>query len=113
MSRSDVVRRLRALASRGVPISVRYLLPANTELVGQALAIFGSFDRARSVAGLAPPPLEHDVDVVIGALRSLARSGVRLDVATLSTMGESALVTACIELCGSVAAAAARAASLK
>jgi hypothetical protein len=104
-----VVRRLRALASRGVPISVRYLLPAHADLVGQALAIFGSFDRARAVAGLAAPPLEPDVDVIIGALRSLARSGVRLDVATLTTMGESGLVSACVETCGSVAAAAARA----
>src|SRR6185503_10416688 len=57
MSRSDVVRRLRALASRGVPISVRYLLPVHADLVGQALAIFGSFDRARTIAGLAAPPL--------------------------------------------------------
>jgi hypothetical protein len=104
-----VVRRLRALASRGVPISVRYLLPAHADLVGQALAIFGSFDRARAIAGLPAPPLEHDVDVIIGALRSLARSGVRLDVATLTTMGESGLVAACVETCGSVAAAAARA----
>lgn len=109
MSRNDVVRRLRALASRGVPISVRYLLPVHADLVGQALAIFGSFDRARAVAGLAAPPLEHDVDVIIGALRSLARSGVRLDVPTLSTMGESALVAACVETFGSVQHGAARA----
>ena len=90
MSRSDVIRRLRALSSRGVPISVRYLLPVHADLVGQALAIFGSFDRARAIAGLPAPPLDHDVDVVIGALRSLARSGVRLDAGTLSSMGESA-----------------------
>jgi hypothetical protein len=109
MSRSDVVRRLRALASRGVPISVRYLLPVHADLVGQALAIFGSFDRARAVAGLAAPPLEHDADVIIGALRSLARSGVRLDVPTLSTMGESGLVAACMDTFGGIAAAVARA----
>ena len=109
MSRSDVIRRLRALASRGVPISVRYLLPAHADLVGQALAVFGSFDRARAVAALPAPPLDHDVDVVIGAMRSLARSGVRLDAGTLSSMGESGLVAACIELFGSVGGAAARA----
>jgi hypothetical protein len=109
MSRSDVVRRLRALATRGVPISVRYLLPVHAELVGQALAIFGSFDRARAIAGLASPPLEHDPDVIIGALRSLAKSGVRLDVATLSTMGESGLVAASVDTFGSLAVAAARA----
>src|SRR5689334_1657773 len=103
MSRSDVVRRLRALATRGVPISVRYLLPVHAELVGQALAIFGSFDRARAIAGLASPPLEHDPDVIIGALRSLAKSGVRLDVATLSTMGESGLVAAAVDTFGSLA----------
>jgi hypothetical protein len=109
MSRSDVIRRLRALSSRGVPISVRYLLPVHADLVGQALAIFGSFDRARAIAGLPAPPLDHDVDVVIGALRSLARSGVRLDAGTLSSMGESGLVSACIDLFGSVAGGAARA----
>jgi hypothetical protein len=109
MSRSDVIRRLRALATRGVPISVRYLLPAHADLVGQALAIFGSFDRARAIAGLPAPPLDHDVDVVIGALRSLARSGVRLDAGTLASMGESGLVAACIEMFGSVGGAAARA----
>jgi hypothetical protein len=109
MSRSDVIRRLRALSTRGVPISVRYLLPVHADLVGQALAIFGSFDRARAVSGLPAPPLDHDVDVVIGALRSLARSGVRLDAGTLSSMGESGLVAACIDLFGSVAGAAARA----
>jgi hypothetical protein len=78
-------------------------------LVGQALAIFGSFDRARAIAGLPAPPLDHDGDVVIGALRSLARSGVRLDAGTLSSMGESGLVSACIDLFGSVAGGAARA----
>jgi len=109
MSRSDVVRRLRALSSRGVPISVRYLLPVHADLVGQALAIFGSFDRARAVAGIDVPPLDHDPDVVIGALRSLARSGVRLDVSTLETMGEGALVDACVDTFGGLAAAAARA----
>src|SRR5688572_27514594 len=109
MSRSDVIRRLRALSSRGVPISVRYLLPVHADLVGQALAIFGSFDRARAIAALPAPPLDHDVDVVIGALRSLARSGVRLDAGTLASMGESGLVSACIELVGSVAGGAARA----
>lgn len=77
--------------------------------MGQALAIFGSFDRARAIAGLPAPPLDHDVDVVVGALRSLARSGVRLDAGTLSSMGESGLVSACIEMFGSVAGGAARA----
>jgi hypothetical protein len=109
MSRSDVVRRLRALATRGVPISVRYLLPVHADLVGQALAIFGSFDRARAIAALPAPPLEHDPDVIIGALRSLARSGVRLDVQTLSTMGESSLVAAAVDTFGSLAAATSRA----
>lgn len=90
-------------------MSVRYLLPVHADLVGQALAIFGGFDRARQIAGLTAPPLDHDVDVVIGALRSLARSGVRLDATTLQTMGESSLVDACVDTCGSVAAAAARA----
>jgi hypothetical protein len=85
------------------------LLPVHADLVGQALAIFGSFDRARAVAGLASPPLEHDPDVIIGALRSLARSGVRLDVGTLSSMGESGLVAACVDTFGGLAAAAARA----
>jgi hypothetical protein len=84
-------------------------LPVHADLVGQALAVFGSFDRARAVAGLASPPLEHDPDVIIGALRSLAKSGVRLDAATLSTMGESGLVAACVDTFGSLAAAAGRA----
>ncbi len=109
MSRSDVVRRLRALASRGIPMSVRHLLPTHAELVGQALATFGGFDRARAIAGLEAPPLAADPDTVIGALRSLARCGVRLDVPTLSTMGEGGLVAACIEAFGGVPAAAARA----
>lgn len=81
----------------------------HADLVGQALAIFGSFDRARGMAGLPAPPLDHDVDVIIGALRSLARSGVRLDAGTLASMGESGLVEACIEMFGSVASAASRA----
>jgi hypothetical protein len=81
----------------------------HADLVGQALAVFGSFDRARAVAGLASPPLEHDADVIIGALRSLARSGVRLDVTTLSTMGESGLVAGCVDTFGSLAVAAAKA----
>lgn len=109
MSRSDVVRRLRALSSRGVPISVRYLLPVHADLVAEALAIFGSFDRARQLAGVPAPPLEHDPDVIIGALRSLSRSGVRLDVPTLSTMGESGLVAAAVDTFGSLGAATTRA----
>lgn len=109
MSRSDVVRRLRALASRGVPMSVRHLLPAHAELVGQALAMFGGLDRARAIAGLEAPSFPAEPEVIVAALRGLARNGVRLDVPTLSTMGEGGLITACVEAFGDVPAAVAAA----
>jgi len=90
-------------------MSVRHLLPTHAELVGQALASFGGFDRARAIAGLEAPSIPHDPDVVTAALRGLARNGVRLDVTTLSTMGEALLVTACVDAFGGVSDAVAAA----
>ena len=106
-----MVRRLRSLAARGVPASVRFLLPKHPDVVAEALSSFGSFARAREAARLespAPPATDHDV---IEALRILYGAGTRLDPHSLIWLGEAGLVAAAARHFGSLDEAA-RAAGL-